>query len=177
MIKAKYLYGFVVMVLCWTEILPAWAEGVKVVQPRTILSYITGAAPDLLSISIETSKKSEFYDFSLEPEFDIRHRLIVLTLALHRPGQEASAPNLLYENPNWLGYQPFIFAASDFVSGASKSLYGKCRKIDLEKLGFEVRIEVEKAVVNAIPETVAGGYRYQFDELKLQITVRNSELR
>jgi len=78
--------------------------------------------------------------------------------------------NLLDWTGKLHGYQPYVFAASDFAGGAQKSVYGESRKIDLPKLGMQVRVKVLDVHVEPTPEDSAQALSYQFGDLSLEIT-------
>jgi len=113
------------------------------------------------------------YRISLIPELDVSKHVVVLDLVLQRAGIRRDDTNLLDSTGKLHGYQPYFFAASDFVHGAQKSVYGELRVIDLHQHGMEMHIKV--AAVNVEPTLASSSQRpdYQFDNLTLEITTEN----
>jgi hypothetical protein len=171
--RANLIYSLILIGLVGAGIQSAIADSIKVIPTEATLDYVDRAAKNSSEISIENVQKKVAYNLAIDPEFDVDNHLVGLSLMLHRSGDKADAPNLLYENSNWHGYQPFIFAASDFAFGADKSIYGKQRTVRLKTLGLEIQIKVLKAAVSSIPKSTTAGDGNQFDELQLQIHVRS----
>ncbi len=78
----------------------------------------------------------------------------------------------------WHGYEPFIFAAHDYVRGAEKSTYGATRVMRvmrLQELRMEMRVKVVAVHVVPIPGSSFpdGGPDYQFQDLILAISTRD----
>ncbi len=65
---------------------------------------------------------------------------------------------------NWHGYQKYMFAASDFVRGAEKSVYGRTRTIPVDSLHLTVRLDITQAKVSTISEN-------QFEELDVAVEI------
>ena len=115
------------------------------------------------TVAVKSPTGTTAYLFTLEPEYNIIDKVVVLELVLRRPGDNSDAVNRLDLTRHIHGYQSYVFAASDFVDGQQKSIYGPTRIIRRDKLGLMVRIDVAGAVVRD------GG----FDELRLKVEVRN----
>ena len=113
------------------------------------------------------------YILSLSPQFDVSRRVVVIELTIRRAHGKNNSSNLFDPTSKWHGYQKWIFAASDFASGAVKSVYGKQREIDLRQLGMEMQIDVTKVIVVPIGSTYSKAPCFRFAALKLEISVRN----
>ncbi len=61
------------------------------------------------------------YTLRLIPENDVGHHVVVLDVSLSRSNGKESKSNLLEPQGRWHGYQPYIFAASDFAQGGNGS--------------------------------------------------------
>jgi len=120
------------------------------------------------------SPRGVTYRLSLIPDFDVGKHAGVLELVLQKPGKKVGDRNLLDWTGKLHGYQPYVFAASDFVGGIQKSIYGKSRVINLQKLGMEIYIKVVDVHIEPIPGSAAPRYDdYQFLDLTLEIATRN----
>lgn len=146
-------------------------------------SQSAGSSPKILAYSAKpSSQPSSFllkapsgvtYQLSLVPELDVKKHVVVLDLLLQKPGQTEDDPNLLDSTGKLHGYQPYVFAASDFAGGIQKSAYGESRVIDLPKLGMQMRVKVADAHVESASAGSSQGLGYQFDDLTLEITTQS----
>jgi hypothetical protein len=109
------------------------------------------------------------YTLSLEPDFDVYHRIVVLTLVMHHVDEDEDAQNLLDPSGRAHGYQKYIFAASDFANGPERSVYGESRSILIDSLGLLFNIGIRKAIVEKSAEGTGESTRYKFDEFILDV--------
>jgi hypothetical protein len=84
------------------------------------------------------------YTLSLQPEHETQGNVIVLDLVL-QDGPDRR--NLLEPTSRWHGWEPFIFAASDFKDGKT----GETRSIHLRRLGTYLTIRPVDATVRPVP--------------------------
>ncbi|MGO8720502.1 MAG: hypothetical protein ACLQMO_15010 [Acidobacteriaceae bacterium] len=120
------------------------------------------------------SSRGEAYRLSLEAEKDIAGRVVVLELLLQKENNnEDDDSNLLDVTGRLHGYQPYFFAASDFVRGTQKSVYGETRTMDVPKLGMKVQVKVVRVAVEQAPADAAAPASYQFTDLTLQVITRS----
>jgi hypothetical protein len=114
------------------------------------------------------------YRLSLIPDSDVEKRVVVLELVLHRLSEKATFYGNLLDPTGMLhGYQPYTFAASDYVKGAQKSIYGATRVMKLQKLGMEMHVTVTRVRVFPAPGDLARTPEYKFGDLTLEITTRS----
>ena len=118
------------------------------------------------------SPRGVTYRLSLVPDFDVGKHVVVLDLVLRRPGVEGDDTNLLDSTGKLHGYQPYVFAASDFRGGAQKSAYGESRVIEVRELGMALRIKVAEVHVETTPTGSSHVLGYRFDDLILDITTQ-----
>jgi hypothetical protein len=122
------------------------------------------------------STQGVIYRLSLVPDSDNGKHVVVMDLVLARSDKKASVydSNLLEPKGMWHGYEPFIFAAHDYVRGAQKSIYGATRVMRLQDLGTEMRVKVFAVHVVPVPGSSFpdGGPDYQFQDLRLVISTR-----
>ena len=122
------------------------------------------------------STQGVIYRLSLVPDSDIGKHVMVMDLVLARSNKKVSAyyGNLFEPKGMWHGYEPFIFAAHDYVRGAQKSIYGATRVMRLQDLGTEMRVKVVAVHVVPIPGSSFpdGGPDYEFQDLRLAISTR-----
>lgn len=142
----------------------------QIIPLRTNATYPTRSAETRWSVPIKSVGGETLYVLSLEPDFDVGHRVLTLELALRHPSDKPDAPNLLDPTGRRHGLQPYDFAASDLAHGIDNSAFGRKRTVRLKTLGLVVRITVSKTAVRPIS---AGNY--QLDALELQIEVDNSD--
>lgn len=135
------------------------------------LAYSAKLSPHSKAILLR-SPHGITYQLSLVPDSDGYGNVIVLDLFLQKPGVKPDHSNFLDWTGKLHGYQPYVFAASDFAGGAQKSMYGESRKIDLPKLGMQMRVKVLDVHVEPTPEASAQVPNYQFDDLSLEITTQ-----
>ncbi len=69
------------------------------------------------------------YELLLEPQYDVRDRLVGWDLLLFRP--DAPGQNLLEPKGGWHGLQPFNFVAADLLHGAEQSAFGLERRMPI----------------------------------------------
>jgi hypothetical protein len=79
--------------------------------------------------------------------------------------------NLLYPNPNWHGYQPFFFLASDLAENPENRIDPTTRReFNLPKLKIRLVTEIERVDVEPISPSASSSHKYQFNDLVLRIT-------
>ena len=117
--------------------------------------------------SILKSPSGAVYRIFLTPELDVGKHVAVLDLVLQRLGREKDETNLMDPTGKLHGYQPYIFAASDFSQGTQKSVFGELRTIPLDRLKMECIVKVKGVSVSP----TSG---YEFDNLALEITTKTS---
>ena len=157
------VWALVLIVLTATCVAGSQGAG----SSQGVLSY--PAKPSFLL----KSPRGDTYRLSLVADFDVRRHVVTLDLVLQRPGKNVHDSNLLDSTGNLHGYQPYVFAASDFAGGAQKSAYGESRVIDLRKLGMEMHVRVAEVHVEPTSEDSAQGLGYQFHDLTLEIAARS----
>lgn len=138
---------------------------------QTVLTYSQLAAQRKLS-SILKSPRGVAYRLFLSPELDTGKHIVVVDLVLQKLGSENGGTNLLDSTGRLHGYQPYIFAASDFSQGAQKSVFGGIRTIALDRLNMKLIIKVKDSSVSPTTNSQTPGY--QFDTLTLEITTDNT---
>lgn len=148
------------------------ARGQEVGQGPTVLAYSRQSKTESTSSFLKAPSGTR-YRLSLVPELDLGQHVVVLDLVLQKPGRETDDSNLLDVTGRLHGYQPYVFAASDFVRGAQKSVYGESRVINLRKLGMEMHVKIAQVHVEPTPTGSSQGLRYQFNDLSLKITTQN----
>jgi hypothetical protein len=148
------------------------ANSQSVGSSQRVLAYSAKPSPHPSSFLLK-SPRGVTYRLSLVPEPDVKKHVVVLDLVLQKPGQTEDDPNLLDSTGNLHGYQPHIFAASDFAGGAQKSAYGESRVIDLPKLGMQMRVKVSDVHVEPTSAGSSQGLGYQFDDLTLEMTTQS----
>jgi hypothetical protein len=139
--------------------------------PR-ILAYSSKQDSHPSSVLVR-SPRGVTYRLSLVPELDVAKHVVVLDLVLQRIDEKISGANLLDSSGNRHGYQPYIFAASDFANGTQKSIYGRTRVIDLNKLEMKVNAKVVSVRVESTTSDKSGratSYGFQFGDLTLEVT-------
>jgi len=116
----------------------------------------------------------ELYRFRLNPERNIDGDLTNMELVMEDATRTARTRNLLYPQGNWHGYQAFFFAASDFVHGPRRSIFGRSRIVQRSSLGISVEITVEQVAVEPTRATrsTPPASKFTFKSLVLEITVR-----
>jgi hypothetical protein len=156
---------------------PAFAAAIPIAKgqpPQLTLRYsVKGLSPTFVLLK---SPRGVTYQLSLLPHYDVGNHLVVIDLVLARSDKKASTNerNLLEPKGMWHGYEPFIFAAHDYVKGAQKSIYGATRVMRLQDLGMEMRVTGVAVHVVPIPGSSFpdGGPDYQFQDLILSISTR-----
>ncbi len=148
------------------------ANSQSVGSSQRVLAYSARPSPHPSSFLLK-SPRGVTYRLSLVPELDVKKHVVVLDLVLQKPGQTEDDPNLLDSTGNLHGYQPYVFAASDFAGGTQKSTYGESRVIDLPKLGMQMRIKVADVDVEPTSAGASQVLGYQFDDLTLGITTQS----
>ncbi len=148
------------------------AESQSVGSSQGTLAYSAKPSTHPTSFLLK-SPRGLTYRLSLVPDFDVRKHVVVLDLVLQGPGKNADDATLLDSTGNLHGYQPYVFAASDFVAGAQKSAYGESRVIDLRKRGMEMRVKVAEVHVGPTPTGSSPRLGYRFDSLTLEITTQS----
>jgi hypothetical protein len=160
--------GFLVGWLCSLS----YAVGKPRITPlRTSFTFSDNSALSQRSVPIKSTDGHTIYVLSLEPDFDVRHRVVTLEVVLRLAHDKGAAQNLLAPTGVWHGYQAYVFAGSDFALGPDKSAFGPRRTISVQRLGLVVRIVVSGVKVS--PITGTPGLDYQLDALDLQIEVDN----
>jgi hypothetical protein len=140
----------------------------EIVPLRASASFSSRAIVNLWKMPILGTDTAPVYVLSLEPDFDVRHRVTTVELVLRRAGDSTSAPNLLDPTGTRHGLQAYDFAAADLSNGIGKSAYGQKREVVLKRLGLVVSIVISKATVSSVSAT-----DFQIDELNLQVEVDN----
>jgi hypothetical protein len=163
-ISAWTLLPVVLMVACVVE-------GQSASLSKRVLAYSKKPSPHSSSFLLKSSRGIT-YRLSLIPDIDVGKHVVVLDLALQRPGEGADGTNLLDSTGKLHGYQPYVFAASDFAGGAQRSAYGDSREIVLQKLGVALHIKVADVHVETTPTGSFQTLGYQFDDLILEITTQ-----
>lgn len=118
--------------------------------------------------SVLKSPHGVAYRFFLSPEFDTGRHIVVLDLVLQKLGSKKNESNLLDSTGKLHGYQPYIFAASDFANGAEKSVFGGVRTIVLDRPKMKFVIKVKDATVSTTSSS-SQAPSFQFDALTLEI--------
>jgi hypothetical protein len=136
------------------------------------LAFSAKSALSQRSVPIKSTDGHTIYVLSLEPDFDERHRVVTLEVVLRLAHDKGEAQNLLAPTGVWHGYQPYMFAGSDFALGPDKSVFGPRRTISVQRLGLVVRIVVSGVKVS--PTSGIPGLDEQLDSLDLQIEVDNA---
>jgi hypothetical protein len=148
------------------------AASEEVTSAHGQLVYSRKATQQSSSIILK-SPKGMVYEFSLVPDFDVKRDVVVLDLVLQGKDKPKNGSNLLDTTGKLHGSQRYTFAASDFTRGAKNSGYGALRVIDLPKLRMQVQIEIEKVSTEPTVSNPSGPLDYQFNDLVLQITLKN----
>lgn len=113
------------------------------------------------------------YTLRLIPENDTHHHVVVLTLALTRRDDQGLKSNLLEPPGRWHGYQPYIFAASDFAQSVNGPLGKHMRTIDLPKLDMQIEVTIVGVKIERTSLATSGEIPYQFADLTLEITTKS----
>lgn len=140
-----------------------------IVPLRATATFSAGSPENRWSVPIKSSDGRLAYVLSLEPDFDVGHRVVTLELTLRRPDEKANSPNLLDPTGRRHGLQAYDFAADDLAHGAQRSVFGARRMVSLKNLGLVLRVVISGARVTPISTG-----RYQFNALVLQISVESS---
>ena len=143
----------------------------RIVPLRTSATFSAQSPENRWSVPIKSTDGRTVYILSLEPDFDVGHHVVTLTLVLRRPSDKLGASNLLDPTQKRHGLQAYDFAADDLAQGVQKSAFGEKRTVSLKGLALVVRIAVSRATVG--PISVGN---YQLKALDLQIEVDNSDL-
>jgi hypothetical protein len=113
------------------------------------------------------------YKLRLIPENDVGHHVVVLSLALNKPDSQTPRLNLLEPPGRWHGYQPYIFAASDFVQSVNGPLDQHVRTIDLPKLDMQIEVTIVGVKVEPTPPSATSReIPYEFLDLSLEISTK-----
>ena len=143
-----------------------------VASSQDLLIYFPQSSSHPSSILLK-SPRGKTYRLSLIPELDIEKHAVVLDLVLQGPDRRGDDSNLFDTTGKLHGYQPFFFAASDFVRGPQNSSYGGLRVIDLHQLGMRMRVKVAEVNVEPTAPNSSHASGYQFNDLTLQITTQS----
>jgi hypothetical protein len=140
------------------------------------LSYSsTNKARDVV-VPVKAADGADAYFLILSADPDVYHNPISLELILSRSPslKKDDFDNLFDPTGHVMGYQPYTFAASDFLKGAAKSIGGSNRSLYLRDLGIAVHIKVMGANVYKTNEPRrVGTYDYAFDNLSLEVSTSN----
>ncbi len=159
-----------VIVLLSSLVAVRLARGEGPTSARQILGYPAAASrPSSLLLK---SPAGLAYRLSLVPDFDVGRHVVVLDLLLQRSDAKNTNANLVDPTGRLHGYQPYVFAASDFAHGTKKSIYGDTRVMNLEKLGIAIRAKVVDVKVKPTPVGSRQELPYQFDSLTLEISTQ-----
>jgi hypothetical protein len=120
---------------------------------------------------IYSRTNQKLYVLSLEPEFDVRKRIIGINVVLRDIGTPKSDENLLNPPGKWHGLQPYSFMADDLTHGADKAVFGAHRTIDVRSRRLRVEIQIENVRITALPDGVN-----QIDTLNVSVSVDNLSL-
>jgi hypothetical protein len=142
--------------------------GIQIAPFVANVHFSARAAASRWSAPIKSPDGTTAYVLALEPDFDVGHHVVDLTLVLRASGAKSDASNLLDPSGARHELQAYDFAAADLAKGAKASAYGEKRTIPLPSLGLVVSVVIDKAVVTPVSST-----DYQMDELDLKVTVDN----
>jgi hypothetical protein len=76
---------------------------------RAALQFSSEAVTIPSPVIIEVPEKQQVYRLLLEPDFDVRHHVISLFLALHHLNDPPTTRNLIDTTGSLHGYQEYIF--------------------------------------------------------------------
>lgn len=169
---SKQKFWSILILLMWSAGAAHGAGSSRIIPFSGRLAFPAESGQDAHPISIKSPSGTPLYEASLEPDYDVAHHTVVLTLVLHKSGDDEDAPNLFDPTGRVHGAQKYTFAASDFSRGVEKSIYGKQRTLTIVPLGLEVRVDVETANVNSLMAS-AGNEGFEFKQLVLQVDIRN----
>ncbi len=149
----------------------------EIIPLRSNLNFSVESANDHRSVVITGRDRRPAYVLSLEPDFDVRHDVVVVELVVRHARGASDAANLLDSTGRLHGLQPYDFAAKDLARGAQHSSYGARREVILRNLALTIRIDIAKASVRPTPpyKGKPGDSNYTLDDLKLKIQIRNSD--
>jgi len=140
---------------------------------KSFLEYSKNASANPSSVPLIAPDGTK-YTLRLIPENDVGHHVVVLDVSLSRSNGKESKSNLLEPQGRWHGYQPYIFAASDFAQGGNGSQGQNSRTIDLPALGMQIEIAVTEVKVDPTPPSSSSKeLPYQFTDLALEITTKS----
>lgn len=105
--------------------------------------------PEAPTANVQTAS-GILYRLALAPRPSVDGSVSNLELILQHQADPADAPNLFDPPGNWPGYQPYIFAATDFKAGAAASLFGVLRSVCRTGGGFAATIEVTSVATDKV---------------------------
>ena len=131
-------------------VVPAFARHVpKPAPPKPPANTATLRYPEAPTATVQIQSGAT-YRLTLTPHPSVHGVVSDIELVLQRQADPANAPNLLDPPGNWPGYQPYIFAATDFKAGAAAALYGASRSICRTASGLAVTIVIQDVATQKV---------------------------
>ena len=143
---------------------PNSAETVEIVYQE-----FAPAAKSSASATIGSGSPRGFCRLSLKNEADQAGNVVALQLVLRCPKVKGGS-DLLEDLAPQPGYQPFMFAASDFKAGIDKTAFGRTRVIPVPSAGLSLKVVIEDARISRL-KNKDSSYQYKIKAIDLRISL------